>query len=419
MPEPSHEGSGRLHQRLSRLPIVRNPAFRHPDYLRLWAGSAGNNLGMAGEQVILGLLVFEITASTAWVGTTLALYYLPLFIFGVLSGTLADWMDRRTLLRRIEIAIALNLLAFAGLAAIGHLPLGLLLLFTLLSGSLRAMHQPVRISYAYDVVGGEQLVAGLGLLNLAGRLGQLIGALLIGSVLERLGTSAAFLTLGVVHLGSFSLFCRLQSMGTATRGDRTPIIRSLREFFQEMGSNRVLLMLVVLTASVEVFGFSFATVLPELASAQFGLGAEGLGVMHATRAIGGLLAGLALAGLTAPRRRGLIYLALIYAFGASLILLGLAGSLSLALAALLLVAALATGSDVLTQSMIQLSVPNRLRGRAMGAWVLAIGTAPLGHLEMGALAVALGAGGALFANGAALVALGLVTTIAVPRLRRL
>ncbi len=409
----------RLRQRLLGLPIIKNPAFRNPDYLRLWAGAGGNHLGMSGEQVVLGLLVFGITGSTAWVGTVLAIYYLPLFVFGVLSGTLADWMDRRALLRRIEFCILLNLLVFAGLAAIGLLHLGLILAFTIISGSLRAMHQPVRISYAYDIVGGEQVVSGLGLLNLASRLGQLIGALLAGSIMERLGTPAAFLALGAVHLGSFALFCRLESAGSEVRKEATPIGRTLREFFQEMRGNRVLSMLVLLTASVEVFGFSFTTVLPELATERFGLGAEGLGLMHATRALGGLLAGLTLAGMSEPKRRGLIYLALIYAFGGSLVLLAGSENLSLALLALLLVAAFATASDVLTQSMIQLSVADHLRGRAMGAWVLAIGTAPLGHLEMGVLAVALGVGGALFANGAALVVLAVITTLVVPRLRKL
>ena len=76
-------------------------------------------------------------------------------------------------------------------------------------------------------------------------------------------------------------------------------------------------------------------------------------------------------------------------------------------------------SDVLTQSMVQLSVENHLRGRAMGAWTLAIGSAPLGHLEMGALIVALGVEGALAANGAALVVVGVITALVVPRLRQL
>ena len=112
-------------------------------------------------------------------------------------------------------------------------------------------------------------------------------------------------------------------------------------------------------------------------------------------------------------------LAAIYGLGTSLILLSAAGLFALALLALLLVAVLATVSDVLTQSMMQLSVPNRFRGRAMGSWVLAVGASPLGHLQMGALAVTLGVGGALLVNGGALIGVAILATVAAPRLRRL
>ena len=89
------------------------------------------------------------------------------------------------------------------------------------------------------------------------------------------------------------------------------------------------------------------------------------------------------------------------------------------LAVVVLIAALAAASDILTQSMMQLSVPNALRGRAMGMWVLAIGFAPVGHLEIGALAASLGVGPALLLNGVALVAIGFVISLAAPNLRRL
>ena len=177
--------------------------------------------------------------------------------------------------------------------------------------------------------------------------------------------------------------------------------------------------LVVVTSVVEVFGFSFNTVLPELATSRFDVGAEGLGLMHSARAIGGVLASLALAGMIGFERRGLAFLAVLYAFGASLILLSSAGQFVLALLALLLVAVLAAASDVLTQSMMQLSVPNKLRGRAMGSWILAVGASPLGHLQMGALAVSLGVSGALLINGGALIAVAILATFAAPRLRRL
>ena len=79
------------------------------------------------------------------------------------------------------------------------------------------------------------------------------------------------------------------------------------------------------------------------------------------------------------------------------------GHFEFALLALLLVAVLATCSDVLTQSMMQLSVPNKLRGRAMGSWILAVGASPLGHMQIGALAATLSVSGALLVNGGALI----------------
>lgn len=417
------ENDSETRRGLGRIPVIGNivygPAFRNPDFRRLWAASACNSLGMTGEQVIVGLLVYNITQSTAWVGIALALNYAPLLVAGPLAGAVSDWLDRRALLRRLEIAIFTNLLLFAGAVALGWAALGTILTFTLVEGSLRAMHSPVRMSYAYDIVGGDRIVASLGLLNLGTRFGMLMGALIAGAAMERIGTPVALLALCGSHGVAFMLLSRLRYAGFAAPVTRAPILQNLREYKHELLNNRVLLMLILLTASVEVFGFSFSTALPELAATRFHVGPEGLGMMHAARASGGILAGLVLAGMGGLERKGAVFLVVIYLFGGSLLLLSLSAPFVLGLAALVIVAFMATASDVLTQSMVQLSVPNELRGRAMGTWSLAIGSAPLGHLAMGALAVAIGVSGALAVNGAALILVGLIATFAVPRLRKL
>jgi len=393
--------------------------LRDRDYHRLLAAAACNYFGMNGELVVFSLLVFRITQSSAWVGTALALYYLPLLVFGMVAGAVADWMDRRRLLRIIELALTANLALFGTLIALGLTELWYVLAMVFFSGSIRAMYQPVRSAYVYDLVGGEHVVSGLSTLNLVMRLGQLAGALVAGIVMERAGAHTAYFALCAAHLVAFGILGRLRTAGTAAALERVPIAQNLREYVAEMRRNRTLAMLVVITASVEVFGFSFSTALPELATKRLGMGAEGLGVMHAFRAVGGLVAGALLAGYGGFRYRGMVYLVVIYAFGASVVLLALSPSFVLAVAALALVAALAAASDILTQSMMQLSVPNHLRGRAMGAWVFAIGSAPLGHLELGALAAALGVGTALGINGAVLIGVGVVTTVLAPGLRRL
>lgn len=399
--------------------LAGNPALTSADFRRLWAASAFNHLGMIGEQVILGLLAFHITQSTAWVGAVLALYFLPMLIFGLLSGAIADRLDRRGLLCGMELVIIANLILFSAAVAFGMGGLLTILVFAVISGTARAIYQPARLSYAYDIVGGQHIVAGLGLLNLGTRLGQLAGALLAGAAMQRLGTPAALLVLAAAHMVAFAFVLRLRSVGLAAGVERAPIGQNLREYMHEIRVNRTLLMLLIVTASVEIFGFSFMTALPELATTRFGLGAEGLGMMHAARATGGILASLLLVGLGGPRRAGLVYLVTIFIFGGSLMLLAGSGVFALALVALLLVAGSAVTTDILTQGMFQLCVPDGLRGRAMGVWVLAVGTGPLGHLEMGGLAVSIGVAGALLANGAALIGVGVLTTIYAPHLRKL
>jgi MFS family permease len=202
--------------------------------------------------------------------------------------------------------------------------------------------------------------------------------------------------------------------------DRAPIRRNLAEYLGELRRNRILLMLVLLTASVELFGFSFQSGLPELAEDRFNVGAVGLGQLQASRAAGGVAASLILTlGFAWLARPGRAYLGVIAIFGFAMIGVSLSYNFGLAMAALFVVSGMATASDILTQSMLQLSVPNALRGRAMGAWSLAIGISPVGQIEMGLLIGAFGLTAAFAFNGTMLITLAVVVAIAVPSLRRL
>lgn len=409
---------------LSRLlgAIKAGPLGQEADFRRLWTAQIFSAAGMAGEQVILGLLVYRLTGSSEWVATSLAAYYMPLFIAGTLSGAVADWMDRRRMLKFLELGFITAQVAVAAALATGFDALWMIITASAVLGALRAMHQPVRVSYAYDLIGGRAIVTALGTLNLGLRSGQLIGALAAGTVMEVAGASAAFLALAGGHALSWFLVTLLQSPGRASvaPADRAPIRRNLVEYLGELRRNRILLMLVLLTASVELFGFSFQSGLPELAEDRFNVGAVGLGQLQASRAAGGVVASLILTlGLPWLARPGRAYLGVIAIFGFAMIGVAISNSFGLAMAALFVVSGMATASDILTQSMLQLSVPNALRGRAMGAWSLAIGISPVGQMEMGFLIGAFGLGAAFAFNGTMLITLAVLVAIAVPSLRRL
>ncbi len=119
------------------------------------------------------------------------------------------------------------------------------------------------------------------------------------------------------------------------------------------------------------------------------------------------------------RRLGTVYALVVASFGAGLVLLGAANSFATAVGALLLVAGAASLTDVLSQTMMQLSVSDRLRGRAMGAWMISVGLSPIGTLEIGALAASIGDHLALMINGVIVVGCALLFAWFAPRLNRL
>jgi hypothetical protein len=194
------------------------------------------------------------------------------------------------------------------------------------------------------------------------------------------------------------------------------------EFLTAVRRDRALLVLMALTAGAEILGFAHQVLLPSLARDVLHAGPEGLGVLNAARSAGGIL-GLAAAMAWRPARgSGALFLLVLGGFGVSLIGLGAAPYLvGFAGVVLVLTVANAAGAlaDLLAQSLLQLSVPPHLRGRAGGAWVLAIGLAPLGQLQIGALASLFGVSAALGASGLALAAMAVMAALLFPRVRRL
>jgi hypothetical protein len=177
---------------------------------------------------------------------------------------------------------------------------------------------------------------------------------------------------------------------------------------------------MMLTAGAEVLGFAHQALLPSLARDVLHRGPETLGALNAARAVGGVF-GLALLSARGGAGGGASFVAVLVTFGASLIVLGVAPPLvgfGGVIVVLTIVNACGALADLLAQSLLQLSVPDALRGRAGGAWVVAIGLAPLGQLQIGALASLFGVSVALGTSGLALALLALTTSLVFPRVRR-
>jgi MFS family permease len=393
--------------------------LRDSDMQVLWLATVAYHLGLGMQQVVLGWVVLALTHSEAMVGAVFAVRSAPNLVVGFAVGTLTDRYDRRSLMRLAAFGMAGVSLVVAWLAYTEQLTVWYLLLGTGVLGMWQALEMTARQAYVVDTLGVHRAVQGIALVSLAQRFGGVLGALVAGVTLSWWGAAMAFLAMATCYSIGACVMYALRRQGIATPTVREPIRQNLLTYLRALRTNQDVRMLMCSTAAAELFGFSHQVMLPILAKEVLQVGAGGLGVLTAFRFLGGVLGVSALTGLGVVHRRGRMLLVVLALFGAGLVLLAYAPTFWFAAACVTFINIMAAATDVLHQTLLQFSVANEQRGRAMGSWIIGTGIGPVGHLEVGSLASLTSAHLALLVNGLALMLLTLGMAVCIPRLWRL
>lgn len=393
--------------------------LRNADFRVLTLVSGLNSVGLMAGQVALGWFILQQTDSPFMVGLVLGLRMLPNLFLGIPAGAIADAVDRRRMIQVLNLLMALPMGLLGLIIAAGYTELWAVSALVLVGGALLPFNQTALTSLTFDITGSSGIVYGLSLMRVAMGVGSLVGSIVIGSVMARIGVDIAFFALAGSYLAAALAALLVKSRGQAAPTTYAGSAReSLAEFAREIRNNRSLLALTVSTGVLEMLGFTHSVLLPSITRDVLGMDAEGLGLISGLRNVGGLAAIFFIVAAGERLRKGLVYNVSILLFGLLLIALGVAGQLVAVMAILMALSAMMTFADVLSQSLMQLVVPNELRGRAMGSWMAAIGTAPVGNIQVGAVATALSIGLALSLNGVALVVLAVGLFTVVPSLRK-
>ena len=393
--------------------------LRYADFRVLAVVSALNSVGMMAGQVALGWFVLQLTDSPFMVGVVIALRMLPNLFLGIPAGAVADRVDRRRMIQVLYLLMAVPMGLLGLLIAAGRTEIWEVFALVFIGGALSPFNQTALTSLAFDITGRSGVVYGLTLMRLAMGVGSLVGSIVIGSVMARIGIDIAFFVLAGAYVLASVAALFIKSRGQAAPTTSAGSARdSLAEFAREIRTNRSLLALTISTSVLEVLGFSHSVLLPSLARDVLGLDAEGLGLISGLRNIGSLTAIFFIVAIGERLAKGLVYQIATLFFGLFLLALAVTGQLVAVVAILIALSAMMTLTDVLSQSLMQLVVPNELRGRAMGSWMLAIGTAPAGNLQIGAVASAVGFGLALSLNGLGLVVLAVGLFAVAPNIRK-
>jgi MFS family permease len=379
--------------------------FRSPAFRRLWFSSVSSAVAQGMERTATAWLALEAGGGAFAIGLIFAARMLPSLLFGLAAGTIADRADRPRQLLAVAGAAALLMLAMSWLIGVGGIQIWQVVAFSFAAGCIQVFDTPARQALVLDAAPADAALRALALIALAARFSGALGALSAGLLIPLGGVARCYLLIAAAYGLTAALMASLHvPQEHRTLAAPLPFRQALRDAARLVIDVPAVRTLILAGLACEVFAFSHMSALPLFAQNVLSTGPAGLGTLNAALSIGGAVAVALLSLLpeTGPRQPLLSAIFLVY--GLSILVLAATRSLALAAAVLVIIGCCAGAFDLLQQTLIQLAVPSEQRGRAVGLWVLSLGSAPAGHLEMGMLIAALGVPIALLINGALTVA---------------
>lgn len=408
--------AGKKRRRLGSVVIDIEP-LRIPAFRRLWVGTAVTAIGSQFTTVAVPKQVFDLTGSSGYVGLTGAVAMVPLLIFGLWGGAIADTVDRRKLLLvgNAGIAVVSALLWLQAWLNIGSvwLVLGLLAL----NQAFFAINLPTRSAIVARLVEPKLLPAATALSGTMNMFGTVFGPMAAGALMPVLGLPVLYLLDTIALVLTMYTVWRLPALPPLSGQVRTAGLRDVLDGFRYMAAQKVLLASFVLDIIAMVAGMPRA-LFPEMAERTFGDphgGGMALGWLFAAIPIGSVVCGLFSGWLGRVRRQGVAVVVSICAWGLSVAGFGLAGSLWLAVVFLALGGAADMVSAIYRQAILQAAATDEMRGRMQGAFTVVVAGGPrIADLTHGWTAAGVGTAAAASGGGLLVIVLIVVAIALLP-----
>jgi MFS family permease len=392
-------------------------ALRHRDFALLWGGQAVSQIGSQMQVVGTAWLLWQLTHSALALGLVGLFRAVPLVLFALFGGVIADAFDRRVLMFITQTTLLLLSLTMALVTGAGAPPIWLIYAFIVGASIANAFDNPARTALVPNLVPREHLTNALTLNNINFQLGTIIGPAVAGLLLavfnnatplywvDAISFLAVIVSLALMRTRLPRMEARQVNLGAAVEGlrfvFRTPIMAST----------------MTLDFFATFFGVS-PVLLPVFADRVLHVNADGLGLLYAADAVGAMITSLIMSFISRVEWQGRVVLAAITVYGLAGVVFGVSQNFVLSLLALGVVGAADTVSMVMRQTIRQVVTPDAMRGRMTSVNMLFfMGGPQLGNLEAGALAQVLGVGPATAIGAAAVLAVVGITGAVVPTLR--
>ncbi len=384
---------------MRRLLIDVSPLREHRDYRLLWGGQVVTGMGNQITRIALPYQVFVVTHSVAAVGVLTLVQLVPILVFSLGAGAVADAVDRRRLLIVTQLGMAVSSLTLVWLALQPAPPLGAILAVAFVAAGIGSVDQPTRSSAIPRLVAPARLPAAIALNQLNFQAASIVGPAIGGLLIATVGLPGAYAvdvaSFGA-SLGALALIAPIAPLATASR----PGLAAIREGLAFAMRRRVILATFAIDLGAMIFGMPTA-LFPVLAIDVFGTGAVGVGLMAAAPGAGAFVGALVSGWVTRVERPGRAVAWAVVVWGVAIAGFGLATfSFPLALLFLALAGAADMLSAVFRSTIVQLETPDELRGRVTSINMLVVTSGPrLGDMEAAAVGALAGPQFAVVSGG--------------------
>ncbi|MGQ0743176.1 MAG: MFS transporter [Acidimicrobiales bacterium] len=397
-----------MRNRAGGLFVDLTPLKESRDYRFLFAGGAVSYLGRQITVVAVPFQVFQITGSSLAVGLTGLAALVPLVVMSLVGGAIADAVDRRRLLRATQVAQALTSLGLAFNAASPTPSLWVIYLLSALSAGVSGVELPTRTAIIPNLVRRELLPSAATLGQILFQVGLVAGPALAGLIISQVSLTAAYTVDVFTYVAAIATIALIRPLPPA--GGGTPAgLASIREGLAYLRGRRLLVSTFAVDLNAMVFGMPRA-LFPALGTTLYAGGAGTVGLLYAAPGAGALVAALLGGWVAGVRRQGRAVLWSVVVWGAAIAAFGLVRWLPLGLVLLAVAGAADVFSAVFRNTILQVSVPDALRGRLSAVNIAVVTGGPrLGDAEAGAVAaittpaVSVVSGGLACVLGAALI----------------
>jgi MFS family permease len=361
---------------------------KHRNYRLFFTGQLVSVSGTWMQQVALAWYVVELTRSPIAVGILAFCRFIPFTLFGLVAGVFADRFDNRRLvmatqLSAMGVSIALAVLALTGTAQLWHV-----YLLAALGGTATVFDAPGRHALTFQLVGRDELPNAVALNATLFNASRIVGPAIAGVLIGVAGVGWCFVANAVSFLAVLSALALIRpaELHRVERGEERPtVFRGVLEGLAYARRTPVIWLIIVITTVLSTIGFNFNVLIPVLVSETLRTGPEVFGSLSASFGAGALVGALLSAALARASWKAIVGGA--GGFGVAVLVLAPQRSVAAAAALLFVAGAAFVVWNSNSQSMLQLTAPDALRGRVLSLFLFAFaGLAPLGGLLAGWLA---------------------------------